>query len=404
MNGNQLIQKLELRNFLSYSGEEGAEIELLPLNVLIGPNGSGKSNLIEALSILRSAPTDVTAAIREGGGISEYLHRRSHRDSVTSLSADVTDPWAFSPSERLRYEIELRPLGQRVELFREVIQKPEVVSGDVAIEAQSYYRFNGRKAEIWRQANDTGGRVKLEIAPEDLVTGQSILAQRRDPYAYPELTWLGVELGRIAIYREWTFGQRARVRLPEPTDLPSDFLLPDSSNLALVIHDLQQRAATRKRLTEYLQRFYSSAQQISTRINAGTVQMYIDEGFDELIPATRLSDGTLRYLSLLAILLHPSPPPLVCIEEPELGLHPDILPTIGELLIDASQRTQLVVTTHSDALVSALSEVPESIVVCEPGENGSQLRRLDREALSEWLSRYSLGEMWRMGEIGGTRW
>ncbi len=192
--------------------------------------------------------------------------------------------------------------------------------------------------------------------------------------------------------------------MPEPADLPTDFLLPDSSNLALVLHEMQQRAPVRQKLLEYLQRFYSSAQHISTRINAGTVQLYIDEGMDELVPATRLSDGTLRYLSLLAILLHPTPPPLVCIEEPELGLHPDILPTIGELLIDASQRTQLVVTTHSDALVSALSEVPECVVVCEPGENGSQLRRLDREALSEWLGRYSLGEMWRMGEIGGTRW
>ena len=124
----------------------------------------------------------------------------------------------------------------------------------------------------------------------------------------------------------------------------------------------------------------------------------------ELVPATRLSDGTLRYLSLLAILCHPTPPPVECIEEPELGLHPDILPTIAELLKNASQRTQLIITTRSDALVSALSDTPEAIVVCEPGPDGTQLRRLDRESLSEWLDRYSLGEIWRMGEIGGTRW
>jgi hypothetical protein len=63
-----------------------------------------------------------------------------------------------------------------------------------------------------------------------------------------------------------------------------------------------------------------------------------------------------------------------------------------------------VVTTHSDALVSALSDIPEAIIVCEPGPDGTQLRRLDRESLAEWLDRYSLGEIWRMGEIGGTRW
>jgi predicted ATPase len=171
-----------------------------------------------------------------------------------------------------------------------------------------------------------------------------------------------------------------------------------------VLHELLQRSVTRKRLIDYLQRFYSSAQHIATRIHGGTVQLFIDEGLDDLVPATRLSDGTLRYLSLLAILCHPTPPPIVCIEEPELGLHPDILPTIAELLKDASQRTQLIVTTHSDALVSALSDIPEAIVVCEPGPDGTQLRRLDRESLAEWLDRYSLGEIWRMGEIGGTRW
>ena len=104
---------------------------------------------------------------------------------------------------------------------------------------------------------------------------------------------------------------------------------------------------------------------ISTKIQGGTLQLYIEEEGGRLIPATRLSDGTLRYLCLLAILCHPDPPPVIGIEEPELGLHPDILPTVAELLKKASERTQLFVTTHSDALVSALSDMPESILVCE---------------------------------------
>jgi predicted ATPase len=94
----------------------------------------------------------------------------------------------------------------------------------------------------------------------------------------------------------------------------------------------------------------------------------------------------------------------MCIEEPELGLHPDILPTIAELLKEASERTQLIVTTHSDALVSALSDSPESILVCERDSAGTHLQRLEREALKEWLEKYSIGELWRMGEIGGNRW
>jgi predicted ATPase len=95
---------------------------------------------------------------------------------------------------------------------------------------------------------------------------------------------------------------------------------------------------------------------------------------------------------------------LVCIEEPELGLHPDILPTVAELLIDASHRMQLIVTTQSDILVDALTETPEAILVCEKHDGSTTMKRLKKEDLSAWLEKYALGELWRMGEIGGKRW
>jgi predicted ATPase len=80
------------------------------------------------------------------------------------------------------------------------------------------------------------------------------------------------------------------------------------------------------------------------------------------------------------------------------------MPTIAELLLDAAKRTQLIVTTHSDVLVSEFSDVPEAVLVCEREEDGTKMRRLDREPLRAWLDKYRLGEVWRMGEIGGNRW
>lgn len=94
----------------------------------------------------------------------------------------------------------------------------------------------------------------------------------------------------------------------------------------------------------------------------------------------------------------------MAIEEPELGLHPDVLPPLAELLREASERAQLVVTTHSDVLVDALSEVPETVLVCEKEHGATVLRRLGSEDLSAWLERYTLGQLWRSGEIGGNRW
>jgi len=133
------------------------------------------------------------------------------------------------------------------------------------------------------------------------------------------------------------------------------------------------------------------------------VQVFFSEG-DFSVPATRLSDGTLRYLCLLAILCDPEPPPLICIEEPELGLHPDILPKLADLLVQASQRTQLIVTTHSDLLVDAMTEHPEAVVVCEKHDGKTEMRRLKKEDLASWLGKYRLGQLWTRGQIGGTRW
>ena len=124
----------------------------------------------------------------------------------------------------------------------------------------------------------------------------------------------------------------------------------------------------------------------------------------EPIFSIRLSDGTLKFLCLLAVLLHPEPPPLVCLEEPEIGLHPDALKLVAEALLEASTRSQLIVTTHSADLVDALSDHPEAVVVCERDfDYGTQFKRLKREELDVWLKRYRLGELWRKGEIGGNR-
>jgi predicted ATPase len=170
-----------------------------------------------------------------------------------------------------------------------------------------------------------------------------------------------------------------------------------------VINNLLNDPITKNLLLEKLKIFNTFFDDIKIGISGGSVLLYLHErGLTQPIPATRLSDGTLHYLSLLTLLCHPSPPPLICIEEPELGLHPDILPTVADLLVEASQRSQIIVTTHSDVLISALTDYPESVLICERDISGTQLRRLERKQLTEWLDKYMLGELWRMGEIGGN--
>ncbi len=408
MDDKRFIQKLKIKNFLSY-GSEGEEIDLQPLNVLIGTNASGKSNLIETIGFLRALPQDLTAPIREGGGVGEWLWK-GNSAIPTAPTAEVETLVSYPQSDMaLRYQLEFTRSGQRLEIIDEAIENErpnKIWEQDVFF----FYRYQ-RGSPVLNirttpdaQPGGTGGRDRRSLRREDLKPDQSVLSQRKDPDQYPELTYLGNRFSEIRLYREWNLGRYTPPRMPQKTDLPEDFLLEDASNLGVVLNNLQLRMGTQP-LVEQLKKFYAAVEDIQARISGGTVQIFLREaGLSQPVPATRLSDGTLRYLCLLTILCHPEPPPLICIEEPELGLHPDIIPTIAELLIDASKRTQLIVTTHSDTLISALSEMPEAVLVCERDQKGTHLRRLGQEPLKKWLDKYTLGEVWRMGEIGGVRW
>lgn len=408
MEGKRLIQSIRLRNVLSF-GSAGQEIALQPLNVLIGPNAAGKSNLIEVLSLLQAAPKDLAAPIHAGGGIAEWLWKGANRTGspVAELDATINYPGAAVP---LRYRLQFTLRRHRMEIVDEAVENNErrhPTDRDVYF----FYRYQqGRpvlnvRTELDKAAGVAEGRQPRSLQREDINPEQSVLSQRKDPDQYPELTYLSEQFASMLLYREFNLGRSAALRKPQLPDLRSDVLADDGRNLALVLNNLQRMPATRQRLLTYLRKFYAAAEDFLTIIQGGTVQLFIQEhGLHEPIPASRLSDGTLRYLCLLAILFQPEPPPLVCIEEPELGLHPDIIPTVAQLLMEAAERTQLIVTTHSDTLVSALSEVPEAVVVCEPGEDGTVLRRLDGLQLAAWLEKYSLGDLWSMGELGGTRW
>jgi predicted ATPase len=386
-----LLHEIQIRNLLSF-GPNSVPLPLRALNVLIGPNGSGKSNLIEVIGLLQSAPKLLASPVRDGGGIGDWLWK-GDRTPTAHLEVVIDNPRGNMP---LRHVLDFTETGHRFDLIDERIEN-RAAYGDF-YEPYFYYRFQGGRPVLKVSGQQDRGLRREDVDPE-----KSILSQRKDPDQYPEITYLGEQFDRIRIYREWSFGRYTPPRQPQKADQPNDFLEESCANLGLVLNQLEQDVTAKSRLLEMLARLYPEVQDFGVKIVAGTVQVFLHEGRFS-IPATRLSDGTLRYLCLLAVLCHPSPPPLVCIEEPELGLHPDALVGIGELLKEASARTQLIVTTHSEVLVDCFSSFPEDVIVCEKKSGETTMRRLEQPALAEWLKKYSLGQLWRRGEIGGNRW
>jgi len=390
-----LLKSLTLQGFLSY-GPDAVTIPLTPLNVLIGPNGAGKSNLIEAVSVLRAVPKDLPLPIRQGGGVKEWLWREGKAAAAEARLEILLGEGQVAPGRpAVRYRLIFGTEGGSFTVLDERVEAEK--AGPGAKKPYLYFGYeNGRPMlNVLQKSREL---QRAEIDPS-----QSILSQRRDPEAYPELTRLADLLRRILIYRSWQFGPDSSVREGCRADVRTDVLSESFDNLPARLAVLLGTPAIKRRLIELLAELAPGFDDLVVVPEGGSLQLYLTEG-SRSVPAHRLSDGTLRYLCLLAILLDADPAPLVVIEEPELGLHPDILPILRDLMVAASEKTQLIVTTHSTQFVDAMTDHAGSVLVCEKSAGPSVVSRLTQEEVDRWRVHGSLGSLWMSGHLGGTRW
>lgn len=290
-----LIHELTLQGLLSF-GPNSPALAMKPLNVLIGPNGSGKSNLLEAIGLLRSAAIKLTAPLRGsvGGGVTEWIWKCAP-GGTARIDAVIEVP---DDDFVLQHKIEFTERFARFELVDELIECASSLAGHVSL-----YRFQRGQPVIL--VRDAGERT---LQRGNVALDESILSQLKDPDLYPELAYLSTMYGEIRLYREWSFGRTSIFRIPQSADLPSDRLEEDLSNLGLFLNSLRGVPKAKNKIIEHLRDLYEGLNDFDVRIKGGTVEVFLTER-DYIIPASRLSDGTLRYLCLLAILCDPTPPP-----------------------------------------------------------------------------------------------
>lgn len=356
------IERLQVKGLLSF-GPDGIDLPLEPLNVIIGPNGSGKSNLLKVLALLRanvgvgSSPTVGWQDLLWQGP----LYLEGGLDAQATIVATVTMP----PIEEI----------------------PESLVHSISRFVYDYESFDQSIGLVDKFGN---------IHPLDELDEES------EPNWEDCLRALCRWYKRIRLYRDSTFGALAPPRRGHSGDSNISELSENADDLAVVISGFT--STRRKRMVECLDRFYDGIVDVSTPVQDGKASVVVEEQSGRLIPANRLSDGTLRYLSLLTILLDPNPPPLIGIEEPELGLHPDVVFDLASLLVEASERTQLIVTTHSPTLIDALTDYPSSVVACDKYDGQTHFKRVNPEELEVWKDEPGLGDVWAAGGIGGNPW
>lgn len=178
----------------------------------------------------------------------------------------------------------------------------------------------------------------------------------------------------------------------------------DGGNLVGALHQLSETSpAFRKELDSLLRILFDDFARISfLHSQQGEIVLHWKDTNGRIVTASQLSDGTLKFLCLIAILKNPNPPALIGIDEVDAKLHPKMQVILADMIEEASQRTQIIATTHNPDFVSMFT--PEEIVIMQQYKGATEFRRFsDKGALDLWLEHFTTRKLWLMGELE-SRW
>jgi predicted ATPase len=334
-----------------YRSIRAIRLSLAPVTVVVGPNGCGKTNLYRALRLLSSAAEGTLArSLAEEGGLPSVLWagpRKKNAPARFSVGVAV---------DELAYEITCGSMPPP--------QGPFELDPDV--KEETVWAIDGTKRHVVAQRD--AGTAFLRDAegdrttfPFELWNGESFLSQLSEPHRFPLLSAMRSVLVRWRFYHHFRTDLDAPVRQPQ-VGVRTPALAHDGKDLAAALMTIQE-IGDRALLNESVERAFPGAK-LELRQDRGSFTFRLAmPGLFRPLDAAELSDGTLRYLCLIAALLSPRTPPFLALNEPETSLHSDLLPALAELIADAGERGQVLVTTHAEALARALEKRAETATV-----------------------------------------
>lgn len=334
-------------------------LPLAPLNVITGPNGSGKSNLYKALRLLAETARDgvVNALAREGGLQSTVWagpEKVSQRMSDGEVEVQGTPR---SKAVRLRLGFASDDLGYAISLGLPTPSHsafgldPEIKRE--AIWAGPFYR--PASALVDRKESLVKARAgrDWDVITNGLDSFDGMLSQIADPKATPEVFAIRERI------RGWRFYDHFRTDKDAPARQPhlgtrTPVLSHDGSDLAAALQTIREIGDVHALDSAIADAFPGCRVMVGQRDGGLFSIEFSQEGLLRQLSGAELSDGTLRYLLLVAALLTPRPPSMMVLNEPETSLHPDLLPALARLIVKASANSQVWVVTHAKPLIAAL--------------------------------------------------
>lgn len=346
------LQRLTVKGFKSIREIDG--LHLNDINIVIGPNGAGKSNFISVFRLFANL-----SALK----LDNYVVRQGGLNKILFFGPKITDRLEIHiTSEQQEYEASLRP----------------TIDGSL----------------------------------------QFIFQERRYPYRAPDVSLIRIDKEEVEkdfqnnidrIFESWRVYHfhdtsenaplRSSASLTEP-----EHLAADGGNLAAFLYYVQERHPDA--FTSILDSVRQIAPFLGTLVlrpealNPNLIRLrWHHVGHDELFDVSDLSDGTLRFLALTALLLQPDPPSTIVLDEPELGLHPAAITQLAALMHQVAPQVQIIAATQSPTFANHFGW--EDFIVVDRHDDASRFRRLQEEEVRAWMDDYAMGEIWEKNIIGG---
>ncbi len=390
-----MIQSLKSIQVQNYRSMQDIDLDITPLTLLIGANASGKSNILDVFTLLSAGVKgNLKDAVLRRHGPSGLLYRgtEDRRIRLSLTFAARSDLESMETS--VPYRIELSVSDSWFSVSQEEIC---TISANGCMQS-----VLNRSGENYSLLNKNTYQL-IKSSDRDIDT-ELLTHQTFDRESYPAIFGIRKWMEGLSFYGPVPTDPNSEIRVPQYARSGTR-LYSDGSNLVSVLHEIKEKYSdTWKDIHSIIHLACPVFRDIIVPPEGGDGKIamrWLEEPFHERggFSANLLSDGTLRFLFLVTLLMAPDPPPLICIDEPEAGLHPDCIGIIAELLDRASYRTQIIVSTHSPELVS--NTKPESVVVVEKENGATVAERLDANALKDWLRDFRLGDLWLSGDIGG---
>ncbi len=410
-NKKLMISKITLENFFSF--RHPTTIELNPdINILVGINGSGKSNFLKAIHLLAESIVGnglEKIFLKDWGGFHSVINFNPEEKDYIKLSFEfdknviknVRQKGGFSFPNNPIYEISIFPAGTTSYYLKEKLYSKRIKPDDNDF---IYMEMDNAQGII---STREGGKIQKypqENSHINFKSTEPVLRQISEPDRFSPLFTLKRALEELSVYYYFDTSINSSIRQPAGYGTETK-LLPDGQNLMTILNNTKNNHPFNyDQIETAIKKINPYFKDINFAFLGSKLYLVLREKYlSRSVSIEHISDGTLHYLLLLSILFNSERGYLVCIDEPETNLHPDMINTISQAVKQASNRTQLIMTTHSPLLLNSF-DLDDILIFEKNNDNETKVMVKYPDEFEEWTEDYLTGQAWLQGFIGGKRW